>query len=157
MDPLSIAANVLAVAGAVRLAGKGVSKLRILFDAPGQVDALTNELSNLQRILRELHLELLQDELSSSTIPQNLPSIVERARAKAQEIEEFIDHQIKKPSSSDVRSTAWARKKNRVIGLRKDLRSIREDLILACDVFLMCVKFVFAAALCRTESWLMMA
>lgn len=148
MDPVSFAASVIAIVGAARKAGKGISKLRDLFEAPDQIDALENELSSLQIILGDLHFDL-ENEPTSSIVPQNLLSIVERARTKVQELEEILEYQVKKPSGPEgnarPRRIAWTRKKEKIIRLQQDLRSIRTDLNLGCNSFFMCVQYC-----CRT-------
>ena len=53
-DPLSIAASIIAVVGAAEGVGKTLTKIRNIRNAPNEILALINEVSDLRVILNDL-------------------------------------------------------------------------------------------------------
>ncbi len=61
MDPLSLTASVIAVAGAAQQVGKGLNVLKTAKDAPQGLDDLLNDVSRF-----EIVLEVVKNALSES-------------------------------------------------------------------------------------------
>jgi len=132
MDPLSVAASIIAVVGAARSIGKAISKLKILSDASGELYALHNEISDIQMVFRSAS-DLI--EIEGCRIPpthaKDLITLSQRAKSKLLEIESLIPCQLNDPQGSDsgtqvkVARLKWLVGRHRVQSLQEELRSLR--------------------------------
>jgi hypothetical protein len=155
MDPLSVAASIIAVLQAAACVREGVLRIRDLFDAPDQIDALSNEISSLQITLAELHSVLIDKPLVK-TVPQNLLSILKRTEVKVQEIENLLESCFQEPSGSDrdrkLRPVFWVRRKKQITNLRNDLSDLRLELIFGSNISLMYALFDYFYTSIRSYS-----
>ena len=132
MDPLSAAASVIAVVGAIAGVSRSVKKIASLRAAPEAVLTLNNEISDLQVVLRAIETTLQTntnaiDFLSSDSLHQPL----NRAKEKLLELSIILEYQIIKVGDGGeltINSLAWARKYSKIKGIQNDLRLIRLNL-----------------------------
>ncbi|KAL9116909.1 MAG: hypothetical protein Q9187_006561 [Circinaria calcarea] len=131
-DPLSITASIVAVIGAARVITKTLGKIKNLRNAPNELLALFNEVSDLRIILEDLQHYILQNIERPQILQEELQHIsilVDRAKDKLLELDEFIQYRLVKPESiSDqikVSKRKWARAKDSIERFRQSLRDIR--------------------------------
>ena len=131
-DPLSITASIVAVIGAAGGITKILGKIKNLRNAPNELLALFNEVSDLQIILKDLQHYILQNIERPQILQEELQHIsilVGRAKDKLLELDELIQYRLVKPESiSDqikVSKREWARAKDSIERFRQSLRDIR--------------------------------
>ncbi|CAI6330864.1 unnamed protein product [Periconia digitata] len=140
MDPLSITASILAIVGASEQAVKGLAKLRALKDAPAELSALINEVSDLRAVLAQICFLGVQLEQASNNGPViALRSLLDRANGQILELDQCIQHDISKPEATNpgrikVSRVSWTLHQKRVSSLRQDLRTTRLNLGTALGV-----------------------
>lgn len=133
MDPLSVAASVIAVIGAIHAGSKG---LQVIYyntrNAPKEVDILRHELSSLESSLRQIH-GFLQQNLpdSSAAHIETLAECVTRADEQTKEINDLLVSpfiRIRRLSSANQTRFAWMQNKSKIANLRNGLQVVRLDL-----------------------------
>ncbi|KAI9685104.1 MAG: hypothetical protein M1820_010840 [Bogoriella megaspora] len=136
MDPLSVAASIISIAGA---AAGTVKVLYKLHDAPSDVCGLLEELQDLQAVLAGLHTvvkKLPEDDTSPSTrlLTQSLTDLLDRGKVKIAQIGGIVHGLLDRPASQNgkakVSRVSWLMEKGKVRGLQEDIRSIKLSLAL---------------------------
>ena len=94
-DPLSIIASVIAVLGAAESAGKALNRIRDMTNAPDEILALSNEISDLTVVLK--HVETYVTGANGAVISlehlEHLSLLVRRAQSKLAQLEQIMhDH-----------------------------------------------------------------
>jgi N-terminal domain on NACHT_NTPase and P-loop NTPases len=131
MDPLSISASVLTVLVTVR----GVlHKVKLLREAPKEIDALANEISDLELVIRAVDTALRERE-ESATSRDGLAivsKLLNRANEELLELGKILHEGLIASKSSSEKTTyrrfRWPREKERVEMLLKRLLQIRVNL-----------------------------
>ena len=135
-DPLSLTASIIAVLGAAEGVGKTLKRIKNIYNAPTEVLALINEISDLRIILSDL-----QGYITQNTTRPQLPSeqlrhmsvLLQRAKDRLLELDQLVEYQLLKPESrSDhirVSRREWAKAKETVGRFRQSLRDIRLDIV----------------------------
>lgn len=135
MDPVSIAASSIAFISACRKLAAEPKFLRALSKAPDDVLALTDELNDLQNVLRAIHLvtRKRQDNVFGDLLAP-LFAKVDRVIHELCDVCGTCPHQLKNDSehAEQIKSHLlarfkWTRAKDRVGELRDRLKSIRLD------------------------------
>jgi hypothetical protein len=135
MDPLSITASVLTVAGTIV---KALEKIQILHHAPDEFQALVNEVSDIQVILGEI--ETVLQERSVHAVPGHVPDtalsrLLERAKDTLLVLQTLIDDRlVGSPSGTGGRKVAkftWLRERSRVKDIQENLHILRQNLAVA--------------------------
>ena len=133
-DPLSIAASVITVIGAADSIGKSLGKVKTLRNAPAEVLALQNEVSDLRIVLDDVNfcvLDMGSTETSTRiTIRlQHLSELVDRAKSQLLQLDKLLHYDIIKPGSLDgefkVSRTEWLRAQSAVEAIRQSLRDVK--------------------------------
>ena len=126
MEPLSVAASVLAVLGAARRLSKGVGLLKAGKDAPESLNDLLLHVSGIEEVL-----QALQDvSTESSTVSPGLTRVLGRAKAKFIEMDSLIQYTLTEAGeSSKIDRWQWLRKRDEVEKLQRQLDTLRNDLI----------------------------
>jgi hypothetical protein len=132
MDPLSIVASIIAVIQAADRVGSLLSKLRCLSNAPLELHALVNEVSDMRIVLYDLRATL-RDIGAWDTLPperlMHLKKFVISSEAKLNEVEMLISGRFitEAPVGGKVKinRTAWVRRKGHVNSLKNELRELR--------------------------------
>ena len=134
-DPLSIIASIIAVIGAAESVGKAVNRIRDITNAPDEVLALSNEISDLTVVLKDL--EIYVTATDGAAIPlenlEHLSVLVKRAQSRLAQLEQVMHNHLPEPGGANRRSSLfrpqWALLKRKVDGLRVDLRDIKLSII----------------------------
>ena len=139
MDPLSITASTLTVLSALEKAFQLIVSYR---DAPGQLEALNNEIADItaavtevDRLLKESHHKF---DLSSGK-GSHLTLALSNIREKARELEALFRSCVNPPSSTSdgikVSRISWLKVKSKVQRLQTELRDGRLNLSIALATF----------------------
>ncbi|KAL9121160.1 MAG: hypothetical protein Q9187_002285 [Circinaria calcarea] len=114
-DPLSITASIVAVVGAAGGITKTLAKIKNIRNAPDELLALINEVSDLRLILNDLQHYITQDTQRQQILQEELQHIsilVGRAKDKLLQLDELIQYRLVKPESiSDEIKTAVTTRK----------------------------------------------
>ena len=135
-DPLSITASIIAVVGAAEGVTKTISKISNLRNAPNQVLALINEVSDLRIILGDIHSYIIENTQRSQISQKRLQHttiFVDRAREKLLQLDELIQYRLTKPESVPnqikISRREWAGARATIERFQQDLRDIRLNII----------------------------
>ena len=138
-DPLSIAASIITVVGAADNIGKVLSKLRTARNAPTEVLALQNEISDLRIVLEDVDLcssdeNRVEPDPASRRRFERLAILITHAQNQLCELDQILNHRLIKVDAvtgvSHVSRTGWLRIRGTVEGVRLNLRTARQDIAL---------------------------
>ena len=155
-DPLSITASIIAVLGAIEGVTKTLAKIKNIRNAPQELLALINEVSDLKLILSDVQsyvteatarLDLPQEPL------QHMSTLANRARSRLLELDELIQYRFTKADSITdqikVSQREWARGRSIIETFRQSLRDIRLNIVTQMVVLNSCVSFRFSTGQCK--------
>lgn len=135
MDPLSVTASIIAIAGAVSSIGRSVKTLISSRRAPAALLALNNEVSELQLIVKELHRELHNVNKSiQPSIDRNLTNTLTDANQKLSEVDVLLASKVVKENLHGqqlIRRNAWFRNHEKIQKCQQELRCVRLKLFTA--------------------------
>lgn len=138
MDPLSITASTLTVLSTLETAFQLIKSYR---DAPGQLEALSNEITDATAIVTEVSrvVNKFQSKIeSSSDEASNLAAALVDIREKARELEALFRSCVTLPSSASdaakVSRISWLKIKSKVQRLQTELRDGRLKLSIALAI-----------------------
>ena len=144
MDPLSVAASVIAVVQAVGSIGKIVKTIRSLGNAPAEFLVLLNELSVIQAVLEQVKSSLQQLQTSPiSTTSDNLSVVkfLEQELAQfSEDLKELAKRFITSINGRDrdglprISKANWYREKATITQLRQKAQDVQSQLTLAFTV-----------------------
>lgn len=139
MDPLSITASTLTVLSTLETAFQLIKSYR---DAPGQLEALNNEITDLTATVTEVSrvVNQFQSEIkSSSDEASNLTAAPSDIREKGRELEALLRACVTLPSSASdaaqVSRISWLKMKSKVQRLQTGLRDGKLKLSIALATF----------------------
>lgn len=132
MDPLSVIASTITIAGAV---SASLDQIKAFYDAGNELHALMNEISELRIILSEVESATIERQ-SQKTLPQRSVNIIcllmTGAKDKLQQLDTMIRERLTKVHSSSsgvqVAKLAWLRQKSKVKKLQEQLKEFRLSL-----------------------------
>ena len=134
-DPLSIVASIIAVIGAAQSLGKAVNRIRDITNAPDEVLALSNEISDLTVVLKHVETYVAGAEgaaISRENLEQ-LSVLAKRAQSRLAQLELIMHDHLPRTGGASRRSSRlrlqWALLKTKVDGLRVDIRDIKLSII----------------------------
>ena len=135
MDPLSITASCIAVAGAGGAAIKGLKKLRDLRKIPDSILSVMNEIADLTLVLQGIQINI-QLRQNSATLPQatisTMNQLLDRARDTLLKLDQVINIRLLRSPNTNGEVTfshsAWILEENRVRQLQLSLRITRLDI-----------------------------
>ena len=144
-DPLSIIASIIAVIGAAESVSKTLNRIRDITNAPDEVLALGNEISDLTVVLK--HVETYVTAVDGAVISlenlEHLSVLAKRAQSKLAQLERIVQHHLPEPGGANRRSSLlrlqWALLKTKVDGLRVDLRDIKLSIVVQMTTVTGCV------------------
>ena len=132
MDPLSVIASCIAVAGAGDTAIKGLKKLRSLSSLPDILLAIINEVADLTLVVQDLRssCQLHQNSTNTSqTSSSAITQLLDHAQATLLQLDQIINYRLlrrPKPTGEITFSrSAWIIEEQRVRRLQGNLRSTR--------------------------------
>ena len=132
MDPLSVIASTIAIAGAV---STGLEAVRNLHHASGEVLSLMNEVSEITIVLGDIEhaiLEHRQNPQLSQRAIDNMGKILVRAKSNLQELNTVVHYRlirsVKSSGEANIARLAWLRQRPKVQRLQTELRQTRISL-----------------------------
>lgn len=154
MDPLSICASVITIAS---LCVTTLETFRQFYDAPEEILAVINDISDLQIVLGRAksnkllgqHNDLLMSavnldvQYAEHTSSQSITIISTRAKTKLLELNEIVQSCLSshgpsssKPSKAGIKiaTISWMRRRHRVREIQKELASIRLTICALCGI-----------------------
>ena len=137
-DPLSLAASIIAVVTAAEGITKTFSKVKLLRNAPSELLALNNEVTDLTITLRNVNDYMAKNNATSTGIPHNvleqISALVDSAKQRVMQLNQLIHCQFLKSGSLDgdykVFRLKWARAKGAVENHRQALRDIKQNILI---------------------------
>ena len=142
MDPLSIAASIVALIGAAEGIAVGINKLASLKNAPASVLALNNELSDLRLVLGEVQPLLekhyqttkgTRKPFAGASSDSTLLLNIQRARVKLTELESIVQNRLM-VRMGVVDKLAWTFEQDKILRAKDDLRTARLNITAALGV-----------------------
>ena len=136
MDPLSIIASTITVAGVV---AAGLEYARTLENAGREVHLLINEVSDIRIVLMEIE-SAIRSRLHHQRLPhgsdESMCKLLSSAKHNLQQLDDVIKNQLKFCRSSKgqvkVARLAWFRQKSRIGSILEELRRTRTNLSAVC-------------------------
>ena len=137
-DALSLIASIIAVVEAAETIGKIISRGKILRNAPDELLALHNEVSDLTVTLRNIEGCISTNSSQRSTVPQDIlqhtATLIDRAKHRLLKLDHLIHYRLLKSGSfeGDYKNfrVRWMRARSDVERHRVTLRDIRQNLVL---------------------------
>ena len=136
MDPLSLTTGILTLIGACVAASRTLAKIRRFKKAHSIIEAIENEISELQLMLVHMsdHLDSTNSKasaLSNADKPalRLCASIINQTRDKIQEVHSLIQHQLlkeDKSKSTKVSKRAFTRHFGKLIKFQTELQELRQ-------------------------------
>ena len=144
-DPLSIIASIIAVIGAAESVGRTLNRITDITNAPDEVLALSNEISDFTVVLK--HVETYVTAADGAVISleklEHLNVLAKRAQSKLAQLERIMHNHLPEPGGANRRSSLlrlqWALLKTKVDGLRVDLRDIKLSIVVQMIAVTGCV------------------
>ena len=135
-DPLSITASVIAVVGAVDSVNKTLVRIKNLVNAPRNLLALMNEVSDLALVLNDVESFVRQTaerRQSHEDKLRHMELLINRAKNRLLELEHLIHYRLLKPDSTPnkirLSRREWVAAKNIIEDFRRSLRDMRIDIV----------------------------
>lgn len=134
MDPLSVTAGVIAVAGLAASTGRAFQELRSLCKTlPGKLHALSNEVVDIESVLRQV--AAVFEERGNDPVFQahvsSVPKLLESAHSKLEELGSIIETLSASCRGSQTPlygAYTWRKSQSRLQGLQEDIQSIKCNL-----------------------------
>jgi hypothetical protein len=135
MDPLSLTASLISIAGLVSAVTKSLHKLKNLYHAGEEIHALSNEISDLEAVFRNV-VQAVQDGQHNGSPRQhacpNLSPNIQAAKDKLLELDMILNYRLIRPTSKDsaikIDRMRWLKERAHVMRLQSELRNIRHNL-----------------------------
>ncbi|KAK3935168.1 ankyrin repeat-containing domain protein [Diplogelasinospora grovesii] len=134
MDPLSLAASVIAVAGLAATICSAISELRTLCKGlPGRLHAVSNEVVDLELVLTQV-ATLLKERailLGSQQSVGAIPHLLIQARNKLNELRAIVDRLTAASANSKLPllgASIWRKEQGRLQTLQEDIRTVKSSL-----------------------------
>ena len=135
MDPLSLTTGILAVISACATVASTFGKIKRLDEAPEVIQAMNNEISELQLLLADMKVHMERAQSRSSGIPKVdeaifrlCESTLGRTKEKILEVDSFIQYRLlkaDKEAAIRVHRVAFMRHRDKVISFQAELRECR--------------------------------
>lgn len=138
MDPLSITASGIAIGGLGTGIVKGFRQYKRLHDAPIEVRALVDELTDAHSVVQQaesIALERLGRNIPLDCFTARLLGLVETSKKTILEIERIVYLKLIKDEDTveklKMARLAWLGERSRIAGLREGLRDKKMNLLIA--------------------------
>ena len=144
-EAISFVASIVGVVGAAESVAKILNSIRSLANAPDEICALVNEVSDFIVVLRDIHNYSIKAETAITSLPHlgALSTLIERANERLILLQRLLQADILKPNRANhqfVTRAQWAVVKKRINGLRMDIRDIRSNTIIQIATISWCVS-----------------
>lgn len=131
MDPLSLAASIIAVAGLAAKTARVFNDLRITCKTlPGRLHALSNEVSDFEMVLRQV-ARIVDERASDPILKDNhchLPQLMKQAHSKLEELRTIIQKLCDICTNSKVpllNVHAWRKDQPKLQDLQESIKTIK--------------------------------
>ena len=131
MEPLSLAASVIAVAGLAAKTGSAFHHLRQACKTlPGRLNALSNEVADIELVLRQVALvveERVHDPIFRDQ-QTNIPHLLKQGRTKLDELAVIVQRLTEISADTRVplfRVAAWRKDQPRLFVLQEDIKTVK--------------------------------
>ena len=133
-DPLSITASVIAVVGAAEGVGKTLNKIRNFRDAPKELLALINDISDLRIVLGDLESHLTQNAPSiQEEQSEHISTLLNRAKEQLLQLDELVHYRLTRsdstPQQVKISRQEWAKATSTIKKYRKRLQNTRLNIV----------------------------
>ncbi|KAL8921836.1 MAG: hypothetical protein Q9172_003827 [Xanthocarpia lactea] len=131
MDPLSLTAGIIAVAGLAAKTGIAFNELRTACKTlPGRLHALSNEVVDIELVLRQVALVVDKREKDPFFEQQqaNIPHLLKQARTKLDELRTIVVKLTEVSANTKIalfRVTAWRRDQPKLLALQEDIKTVK--------------------------------
>ncbi|KAL8860454.1 MAG: hypothetical protein Q9178_003113 [Gyalolechia marmorata] len=131
MDPLSLTAGIIAVAGLAAKTGIAFNDLRTACKTlPGRLHALSNEVVDIELVLRQVALVVDKREKDPFFKQQqaNIPHLLKQARTKLDELRAIVVKLTEVSANTKIalfRVTAWRRDQPKLLALQEDIKTVK--------------------------------
>ena len=131
MDPLSIVSGIIAVCQAGERMGGIISCIQTLANAPGEIAALIDEISNIRATLSDLYFRVLTSPEAfggSGCIHQVLETCLGQVQVLEDVVANSVINRDKLPfgrnldTASRTKRMAWLRKRKKIERVKQELR-----------------------------------
>jgi hypothetical protein len=135
MDPLSLVASILTIGATM---GVTLRALRSAQNAPVEVQALANEVTDIMAVVRDIEAALVESQLHQNA-PSSLVSLLEKAHAKILDLDAIIKLRLENVQqgtqyAAQIPRFSWLRERPRVRRFQQELREIRLNLVATLGV-----------------------
>ncbi|KAH8645547.1 ankyrin repeat-containing domain protein [Tricladium varicosporioides] len=136
MDPLSITASVIAVATLAAKVTVTISKMRAIYELPGRLHAINNEVADLEVVLRQISTitterKALQQLPAPTCSDDALPNLLSRADDKLRKLKQILERLLKSCVGGGkfvARAKVWCIEKSKLHDLQDELHVIKASL-----------------------------
>ncbi|KAL8715008.1 MAG: hypothetical protein Q9220_000965 [cf. Caloplaca sp. 1 TL-2023] len=131
MDPLSVTASVIAVAGLAAKTGLAFNDLRTACKTlPGRLHALSNEVVDIELVLRQVVQVIDKREKDPFFQGQqaNIPHLLKQAYTKLDELNSIVNKLTQVSAKTKVplfRVAAWRRDQPKLLALQEDIKTVK--------------------------------
>ena len=140
-DPLSISASIIAVLGAAEGIGKTLNKIRNIREAPIELLALINEISDMKVVLSDTGNHFIQN-ISNMHLQrehsQHMTTLLDRAKEQLLQLDELVQYRLVRPGSTSQKvqlsRREWTLATSTVQSFRETLRDTRLNKIAQMSV-----------------------
>ena len=136
MDPFSLTTGILTLISACATVANTFGKIKRLSEAPEVIQAINNEISDLQLFLVDMKVHMERVQSKSSTLPnvdeavlRLCASILGRTRDKILEVDSLIQYRLLKgddETGTRVHRGAFVRYRDKIIRFQAELRESRQ-------------------------------
>ena len=133
-EALSLAASIIAVLGAAEGVAKGIVKIQSIRNAPDEILALNNEISDLKVLLYDIQhfVQTTPESQISRNYIEPLMTSTERAKEKLLQLDALVQYKILKPQTlpnkPKISSREWLKATKVIDRSRQSLRDIRSNI-----------------------------
>lgn len=127
MDPLSISTAIITCMGATAALANTIQKLHRLRKAPKEIASLEDEIVAVNK-----HVEHVGNTLRARSNYRHavikdlsLQPAIEAARMKVEQVKKFLDNNLLKDGSTELKKSAWLKWQSEFTRLKQDLRGKR--------------------------------
>ena len=139
VDPLSIAASIVTLIGATKVASEGLGRVASLRHAPQHVSDLKNEIDGLHRIVQAVHDLIIQrhNELAHSISIDVLRRALVKTESTLSTLDQLISNKLivqDRDGEDKLGKCAWLRTATKIENLRKEIQSDKNELTFASSL-----------------------
>lgn len=132
MDPLSLAASVIAVAELAGAICSAIATLRsICKSLPGRLHGVNNEVADLELVLSQLALLLKERAVLPDSEHSAIPHLLRQARLKLTELETIVRRLTTACTASRILllgASIWRKEQSRLQALQDDISTVKSSL-----------------------------